>query len=59
MRTSGSRCIGKMLLFRKNLAVKGKCARIRGCSEKLYRLFQTIKSVPGTIKLDKLIDVKP
>ena len=50
--TLNSLGIGKMLLFRRILSTKGKRVRIRGCSEKLYRLFQTMN-------LEKLIDIVP
>ena len=48
--TIGSAALGKLLVFRRNLAEQGKTLQIRGCSDGMYKVFQLIQ-------LDKLISI--
>ena len=50
--TVNSSSLGKMLLFRKKLAEKGKTLMIRGCSEPLYKTLQMIK-IDQLIKIER------
>ena len=45
-----SAALGKLLVFRKNLAEQGKTLQIRGCTDGMYRVFQLIQ-------VDKLISI--
>jgi anti-anti-sigma factor len=45
-----SAAIGKLILFQKKLAEKGKTLQIRGCGDSVRRIFQMIR-------LDKLIRI--
>jgi anti-anti-sigma regulatory factor len=38
-----SSILGKILMFRKKTLEEGRVLQIRGCSEELYRIFQSIK----------------
>jgi anti-anti-sigma factor len=48
--TVNSAAIGKLILFRKKLADKGKSLQIRGCSDGLLKIFRMIR-------FDKLIRI--
>jgi anti-anti-sigma regulatory factor len=41
--TINSPSIGKIMLFRKNLAEAGRVLQIRGCSEQLYKSLQMLR----------------